>query len=156
MNGRVNQLQLGHLQHRYKETRFVVLSFLFHTYTTYKMNLLQLTSVVFFVIGLYCVCSTGRLVGYGMCLVGCTSLLYHSSYNDTLRTLDVCSNVSLGTYFILQEVPFNLWVTRLSWAFLSVFGFLNSATTTANENPLLHSILVHVPVLLGFLCIANE
>ena len=64
------------------------------------MKLLQLTSVLFFVIGLYCVCSTGRLVGYGMCLVGCTSLLSH---NDTLRTLDVCSNVSLGTY-LPQEV----------------------------------------------------
>ena len=85
-----------------------------------------------------------------MCLVGCTSLLYHSSYNEILRTLDVCSNVSLGTYFILQEVPFNLWVTRLSWGLLSVFGFLNSADTTANENPLLHGILVHVPVLSVF------
>ena len=118
--------------------------------------LLLLNSVLFFLIGLYCVCSTGRLVGYGMCIVGCTSVLYHSSYNDTLRTLDVCSNLALGAYFILQKVPFYNWIIRLSWAFLSVSGFLNSVNTTANENPLVHSILIHVPVLSGFMCIANE
>lgn len=44
-----------------------------------------------------------------------------------------------------KKSPFNLWVIRRSWGVLSVFGFLNSADTTANENPLLH-----VPVLSGF------
>lgn len=120
------------------------------------MKLLQCTSLLFFVIGFYCVYSTGRLVGYGMCIVGCTSLLYHSTYNETHRTLDVCSNLSLGAFFILQKQTVYNLTTRLIWGFLSVFGYTNSSFSPANENPLLHFVLVHVPVLSGFWCIANE
>lgn len=120
------------------------------------MRLLQMSSTLFLLMGNYLIQKRTDLVGYGVSLVGCTSILYHSTYHSAFKTIDVCSNVILGTYFLLQSTPFVHWFVRICWVSLSIYGHLNTLQSTAEQKPLAHFVCVHTPVLMGFWCIAHE
>lgn len=121
------------------------------------MSILVLSSVLFGVIGACIINESNRLVGYGMCVVCVTSILYHSTYNSIMRYIDYGSNLSLGLYFILQKnVLFTNWFVRLLWGFLAMYGNYNTSNRICEKNKFLHFIFIHIPVIIGFIYISFE
>ena len=115
------------------------------------------TAVVFGLLGTYTIFFTGQFVGYGMWSVCLTSLVYHSSYTLATRVLDISCNCLLFWYFCIFD-----W----RWYYLFAAPFLAGGWTftlwlrkyTRARSPesvmMKHVFLVHLPAILGFLCIA--
>lgn len=121
------------------------------------MNRLVVTSALFGCIGMYIISqNTQNVTGYGMCIVSFTSLLYHTTYHPVLRVVDYTSNVTLGLFFLCQPTYFGYWFVRLCWSVLAMVGNLNTLNISTPDHPHTHFWFVHLPVLLGFCCIALE
>jgi len=128
-----------------------------HDKANRTMNPLCLSSLLFGCIGTLLYTSTYRTEGCGMIVVSITSLLYHKTYYSVFRIMDGLSNGALMMFFLLNpNVCCHYRIIRLWWILVTVFGFLHTLPYCTKTEPLPHLLAVHLPVLLGFLCVCTE
>ena len=92
-----------------------------------------------------------------MIIVSVTSVLYHKTYLPFFRMIDGLSNVGLMMFFLLNtDVSRHYRTVRFWWMLVTVFGFLQTLPYCTKTEPMPHLLAVHLPVLMGFVCVCTE
>ena len=106
---------------------------------------------LFGLVGVYTMLTGQTAPGLGMLLVCATSVGYHSTYNTTMRQLDIASNVALCAYFSLFDWR---WYFALFVPWLALGWKLSHKDARRINDPWTHVYCIHLPALLGFVAIA--
>lgn len=139
---------------------------------TYQ-NPLIISSIYFYFCALINFIEKNFMEGIGISIVGTTSILYHLSYcicptvncscngysrlysiKNVLRYIDMIPNMFFGTYFTWRAFELENY-KRCMWSLISILGY-GISQKVGRGNHWTHLILVHMPVIIGFLYTNNQ